>query len=54
MPHSLRRLWTHDDGQDIAEYSVLLAGVLVIALGAIRMMGSSANSVFSSVGSAIQ
>jgi Flp pilus assembly pilin Flp len=54
MPHSLKRLWAQDDGQDVAEYSVMLAVVLIIALGAIRMIGSSANVVFSSVGSAIQ
>jgi Flp pilus assembly pilin Flp len=54
MTHSLSRLWQQDDGQDVAEYSVMLAVVLVIALGTIRMIGSSANAVFSSIGSAIQ
>ena len=54
MTHSLNRLWQQDDGQDVAEYSVMLAVVLVIALGTIRMIGSSANAVFSSIGSAIQ
>jgi Flp pilus assembly pilin Flp len=54
MTHSLSRLWPQDDGQDVAEYSVMLAVVLVIALGTIRMIGSSANAVFSSIGSAIQ
>jgi Flp pilus assembly pilin Flp len=54
MTHSLRRLLSQDDGQDVAEYSVMLAVVLVIALGTIRMIGSSANAVFSSIGSAIQ
>jgi hypothetical protein len=32
----------------------MLAVVLVIALGAIRMIGSNANAVFSSIGSSIQ
>jgi pilus assembly protein Flp/PilA len=54
MTHSLGRLWSQDDGPDIAEYSVMLAVVLVIALGAIRMIGSNANAVFSSIGSSIQ
>ena len=54
MTQSLERLWSEDDGQDVAEYSVMLAVVLIIALGAIRMIGSNANVVFSSVGSAIQ
>jgi Flp pilus assembly pilin Flp len=54
MTQSLNRLWFRGDGQDVAEYSVMLAVVLIIALGTIRMIGSSANAVFSSIGSAIQ
>ena len=49
-----RRLWNEQEGQDIAEYAVMLAVVLVIALGTVRMIGSNANNVFSSIGSAIQ
>ncbi len=54
MIQSLSRLWFQEDGQDVAEYAVMLAVVLIIALGTIRMIGSSANTVFSSLGSAIQ
>jgi len=54
MTRSLSRLWQQDDGQDVAEYSVMLAVVLIVALGAIRMVGTNANAVFSSIGSAIQ
>jgi Flp pilus assembly pilin Flp len=54
MTHSLSRLWQQDEGQDVAEYSVMLAVVLIIALGAIRMIGTNANAVFLSIGSAIQ
>ena len=48
------RLWWEDEGQDIAEYAVMLAVILVIVVGTIRLIGSSANNVFSSVASAIQ
>ena len=41
-------------GQDVAEYAVMLAVILVIVVGTIRLIGSNANNVFSSVGSAIQ
>lgn len=51
---SLRRLWSDQRGQDVAEYSVMLAVVLVIVLGTIRLIGSNASNVFSQVGSAIQ
>ncbi len=53
MMHLLRRL-LGDDGQDVAEYAVMLAVILVIVVGTIRLIGSNANNVFSSVGSAIQ
>jgi Flp pilus assembly pilin Flp len=48
------RLWSDEEGQDIAEYSVMLAVILVIVVGTIRLIGSNAGNVFSQVGSAIQ
>jgi pilus assembly protein Flp/PilA len=50
----LRQFWKDEQGQDIAEYAVMLAVILVIVVGTIRLIGSNANSVFSQVGSAIQ
>jgi len=50
----IQRLWMDQEGQDIAEYAVMLAVILVIVVGTIRLIGSNANNVFSSVGSAIQ
>jgi Flp pilus assembly pilin Flp len=49
----LEQLWSDERGQDIAEYAVMLAVILVIVVGTIRLIGSNANNVFSSVGSAI-
>lgn len=54
MRHSLRNLWIDEAGQDIAEYSVMLAVVLVIVVGTVRLIGSNASHVFSQVGSSIQ
>jgi len=54
MLYPLLQLWTDDRGQDIAEYAVMLAVILVLVVGTIRLVGSNANNVFSSVGSAIQ
>ena len=51
---NLRRLWCQDEGQDIAEYAVMLAVILVIVVGTIRLIGSNANHTFSSVASSIQ
>src|SRR5579864_4883658 len=50
----LHRLWRHDEGQDIAEYAVMLAVILVLVVGTIRMVGSNANNVFSSAASSLQ
>jgi Flp pilus assembly pilin Flp len=48
------RLWSDDAGQDIAEYAVMLAVILVLVVGTIRLIGSNANTVFSSAASSIQ
>jgi Flp pilus assembly pilin Flp len=50
----LRRLWIENEGQDIAEYAVMLAVILVLVVGTIRLVGSNANNAFSSVASSIQ
>jgi len=36
MNNSLRNLWSDENGQDVAEYSVMLAVVLVIVVGTVR------------------
>ncbi|MGP0020279.1 MAG: hypothetical protein ACLPHP_17035 [Candidatus Sulfotelmatobacter sp.] len=50
----LHKLWRQDEGQDIAEYAVMLAVILVLVVGTIRLIGSNANTVFSNVASSIQ
>jgi Flp pilus assembly pilin Flp len=51
---SLASLWSDDQGQDIAEYAVMLAVILVLVVGTVRMIGSNANTVFSQVASSVQ
>jgi len=53
MKEFVRSLWNNQDGQDIAEYAVMLAVILVIVVGTIRLVGSNANNVFSSVASTV-
>ena len=48
-----RQLCRNEEGQDIAEYAVMLAVILVIVIGTIRLIGGNANNVFSSVASGI-
>jgi Flp pilus assembly pilin Flp len=50
----LRRMWQDDEGQDIAEYAVMLAVILVIVVGTIKLIGTKANTVFSETASSLQ
>jgi Flp pilus assembly pilin Flp len=54
MANLCKLLWRNDEGQDIAEYAVMLAVILVIVIGTVRLIGGNANNVFSSVASQIQ
>ncbi|MDP9160204.1 MAG: Flp family type IVb pilin [Acidobacteriota bacterium] len=54
MQTDVVRLWADEDGQDIAEYAVMLAVILVIVIGTVQLIGTKANTVFSNVASSIQ
>jgi len=54
MNHLVSKLWRDDEGQDIAEYAVMLAVILVLVVGTVRLVGSKANNAFSSVASSLQ
>lgn len=53
MRELIQRIWSDDQGQDIAEYAVMLAVILVLVVGTIRLVGSNANNVFSNVASSV-
>jgi Flp pilus assembly pilin Flp len=48
---TVRQLWVEESGQDVAEYAVMLAVILVIVIGTVKLIGGNANNVFSQVGS---
>ena len=54
MASVVSELWREERGQDIAEYAVMLAVILVIVVGTLRLIGSNANNAFSSVASSLQ
>jgi Flp pilus assembly pilin Flp len=54
MNNYLCGLWAQEEGQDIAEYAVMLAVILVIVVGTVSLIGQHANSIFSNVASSIQ
>lgn len=53
MTGFLKKLWNEEQGQDIAEYAVMLAVILVIVVGTVRLIGGNANNVFSKVASSV-
>jgi Flp pilus assembly pilin Flp len=53
MVQFFHNIWTDEQGQDIAEYAVMLAVILVLVIGTVRLIGGNANNVFSSVASSI-
>jgi Flp pilus assembly pilin Flp len=54
MNYFLSNFWQDEQGQDVAEYAVMLAVILVIVVGAVKLIGANANNVFSQVASGIQ
>lgn len=54
MSKFIHSLWSEESGQDIAEYAVMLAVILVLVVGTVRLIGSNANNAFSAAASAVQ
>jgi Flp pilus assembly pilin Flp len=46
MKELLRKMWQDDEGQDIAEYALMLAVILVVVIGAVRLIGTNASNIF--------
>lgn len=49
----ISQLWFDDSGQDIAEYAVLLAVILIVTLVTIRAIGENATTVYSRLASVL-
>jgi pilus assembly protein Flp/PilA len=54
MTEFFRKIWSRQQGQDVAEYAVMMAIILGLAVGTVRLIGTNANTTFSSIGSTIQ
>lgn len=54
MTTLLRTLVSDDQGQDIAEYAVMVAVILIVVVGTIRLIGTNSTTVFSNAASSIQ
>lgn len=50
----LSNVWSDESGQDVAEYAVMLAVIIVVVVGTLKLIGGESNNVFSEVASSIQ
>ncbi len=53
MGKILHRIWREERGEDVAEYAVMLAVILIIVVSTVRLIGTNATNLFSSVASSI-
>jgi len=47
-------LWQGEEGQDVAEYAVMLSIIVMIAIATVRFIGSGADNTFSAIASTIR
>jgi Flp pilus assembly pilin Flp len=53
MNQLIRKMWSDDNGQDVAEYALLLAVILAVVVGTVTAIGTEANTVFTNVKNAL-
>ncbi len=53
MSKFLQAIWTNDDGQDVAEYAIMLAVIALVVITTVELIGTSANSIFSQIASTL-
>ncbi len=53
MQDLLKRLWNDDQGQDIAEYALMLTVILLIVVGAVSAIGTNAGAIFNRTATAL-
>ena len=54
MLKRLLTFWSRNEGQDVAEYAVMLAAILVVVIGTLHLIGSNANNAFSAAAGTLQ
>jgi Flp pilus assembly pilin Flp len=54
MRELVTKMWANDDAQDIAEYALMLAVILVIVISVVTAIGTNANTIFSKAASGLK
>ena len=53
MKQLLRTLWADESGQDVAEYAVMLAVILVLVIATVKAIGTNADKTFTNTSNAL-
>ena len=54
MRRTLRQFWLWEKGQDLAEYAVMIAVILVIVIGTVKLISTNKKKTPSTQGSALR
>jgi Flp pilus assembly pilin Flp len=49
----LKRIWTNEDGQDLAEYALLFVLIVIVVIIAVTALGTQMSTVWSTVTAAL-
>ncbi len=53
MKTLLCRLWTNEEGQDLAEYALLIALIALVVIAAVTLLGTQIQTVFNNIANAL-
>ncbi len=53
MKELLTRMWRNEDGQDLAEYALLIALIALVVIGAVTLLGTNIQAVFNLIANAL-
>ena len=53
MKALLCRMWTNEEGQDLAEYALLIALIALVVIAAVTLLGTQIRTVFNNIANAL-
>ena len=53
MKALLKRFWTNEEGQDLAEYALLIALIALVVIAAVTLLGTQIQTVFNNIANAL-
>jgi len=53
MKALLKRFWRNEEGQDLAEYALLIALIALVVIAAVTLLGTQIQTVFNNIANAL-